>query len=65
MVSVAIAGLVFVVAFGGALVGLWLRSILPKHQFEGVKGPTSNSDGAATLTLTLSLTDGAPGISFT
>jgi hypothetical protein len=31
MVSVAIAGLVFVVAFGGALLGLWLRSILPKH----------------------------------
>jgi hypothetical protein len=31
MVSVAIAGLVFAVAFGGALLGLWLRSILPKH----------------------------------
>ena len=31
VVSLAVAGFVFVVAFGGALLGLRLRAILPKH----------------------------------
>lgn len=29
-----ISGVVFVCAFGGALLGMWLRSVLPTHHFE-------------------------------